>query len=160
MAYVGAFKLGNKMDYLDDIFDRMAYALRDTYEVVGSCNRDRSRYLIPKGSLKDLTYYGKPAHSFRVSDHWNWYASLDRCSEPHYVQCFTYDMPWTQKRVKEGKKSPVIFGAAIAFYDGEDDEYHVVAGEVFDRKKKQWSWVAVDPGRVNKYLLTILKGEN
>ena len=83
-------------------FDELADILRSDYEVVESCNNDLSAYLIPKGSRDDLTYYGKPKNSFRVSDHWSWYSTLEKCDVPDYIQCYSVDMPHPKPRPDEG----------------------------------------------------------
>ena len=121
-------------------FEELALKLAGSYEVVGSCNNDISSYLIPEGTISDLSYYGKPAASFRFSDHWNWFSSIRKCSDPTYVQCRSVDMPWCRKREEEGKPTKPIYGIQVAFY-GSDGLYHHVFGEKFDRKTKTWDWV-------------------
>lgn len=51
-------------------------------------NRGRhfySFYLIPKG--QDLSYYGHPEGTIRLSNHWSWYSSQNKCSDPNIIQC-------------------------------------------------------------------------
>ena len=80
----------------------------EQYEVMRSCNNDKSLYLIPKGTIAQLSYNSKPADSYRYSDHWNWYANVNKCADPHYIQCYCVDMPWAKKRSEEGKPSKPI----------------------------------------------------
>ena len=128
-------------------FDQLAEGLKDTHVIVGSCNKDSSRYLVPKGTENQITYYGKPANSFRVSDHWNWRSSLSRCKNEKYVQCYSQDMPWVSKRQGPGKSSKPMLGCAVMYYSGVDNQYHVVYGERFDREAKAWSFVTMDVER-------------
>ncbi len=120
-------------------FLEMAEELTGYYDLIGSCNNDGSVYLIPKKTLDQLSYYEKPINSFRVSSHWNWYASLSRCSNPKYIQCYSVDMPFVRKREEEGAATKPRYGFQVAFY-GPDKKYHCVYGEVFDRKTRTWSW--------------------
>lgn len=124
---------------------RLAYLLGYHYELLPSCNHDFSRYLIPSGSKNELSYYGKPDMSFRLSDHWNWYSSLTKCSDPGMVQCRSLDMPWVRKREKEGKATEPRYGIQVALFDAATGCYHHVFGEKFNRKTKTWSWVEGDP---------------
>lgn len=128
-------------------FDQLAEALKDTHVVVGSCNKDCSRYLVPIGTEDQITYYGKPANSFRVSDHWNWRSPLKKCKKEKYVQCYSKDMPWTAKRMAPGKASRPMIGNAVMYYSGVDKAYHVMYGEKFDRETKTWSFVTMDVAR-------------
>ena len=132
-----------KKEACKKIFDALAEELRETYEVVGSCNQDISEYLIPAGTISDLSYYGKPGKSFRFSDHWNWYSSLKKCVDPDYIQCLSLDLPKPKQRLEEGKASKPIFGIQVALI-GDDGNYHVVYGEKFDRQTRRWSWVKND----------------
>ena len=123
-------------------FMQLAEALSDTYEIVGSCNRDESIYLIPKGTENEISYQGKPELSFRVSDHWNWYANTERCPEEWYIQCYSIDMPYPRQRPKPNKASKPRFGDQVAFFD-TDQRYYAVFGEVYDRGAREWSWIEV-----------------
>ena len=136
-----------KMRECKEFFWILSDLLSNSYEIIGSCNKDESKYLIPKGTLHDLTYYSKPALSFRISDHWNWYAALYKCEEEHYIQCYTKDMPWTRKREREGMPSRPVLGTSVCVLGG-DGQYHVVYGEKFDRKTKTWSWLESDPADI------------
>ncbi len=122
-----------------EFFNALADALKETYEVVASCNNDISAYLIPKGSIDKLSYYGKPELSFRVSDHWNWFSNLKKCDIPNYVQCMSMDMPWARRREEESKSTKPRYGIQVAIF-GKDGRYHHVYGEKFDRRTKEWSW--------------------
>lgn len=129
-----------------NFFNALAERLGDDYEIYGSCNKDNSLYLIPKGTLADISYYGKPINSFRVSDHWNWYSTLRRCSDPKRIQCYSADLPWARRRPELTeyhsaiKASTPITAAMVGFY-GPDGKYHCVYGEAFNRKDRSWLWV-------------------
>lgn len=135
-----------KMDICMKFFEKLAEMLNEEYEVVRSCNRDQSAYLIPKGTKDQLSYYGKPVGSFRISDHWNWFSSLKRCKDPKEVQCRSIDMFWCQKRDPENPKEATKprIGVQVAVY-GNDKAYHCVFGEKFDRETKKWSWMDSTP---------------
>lgn len=120
--------------------DQLAEALKETHVIVGSCNKDNTRYLVPKGTEKEITYYGKPANSFRVSDHWNWKSSLEKCKNEHYIQCFSKDLPWAKVRNAEGKASKPITACCVMHF-GSDKLYHAAYGECFIRETKEWTWV-------------------
>lgn len=136
-----------KLEKCKEFFGALVEKLSGEYELVNSCNQDISQYLIPNGSIDELTYYSKPELSFRISDHWNWYASLTKCEKEHYIQCYTKEMPWTQKRLREGKASRAIQGISVCLM-GVDGLYHVVYGERFDRKSKKWTWFESDPSDI------------
>lgn len=129
-----------------EFFNQLAELLlkKGTYEIVGSCNKDTSVYLIPNGTIGDLSYSSKPAKSFRVSDHWNWYSNLKKNPNPHYIQCYSVDLPRAKKREDPERASHPIQAAQVGYFD-EDNKYHAVYGEVFDRKTKTWSWLFADP---------------
>lgn len=129
-----------KQELCINFFYKLADELKDTHEVVGSCNKDSSVYLIPKGSIDKLTYHSKPENSYRFSDHWNWYANIKKCEDSRYVQCFCPDLPWTRRRPAEGMPSRPVTGICVAYF-GTDNRYHSVFGDRFDRKTRQWSFV-------------------
>lgn len=118
-------------------FYDLAKALSDYYEIIPSCNKNASIYLVPKGTADQLSYYGKPVNSFRVSIYWNWYSSLTRCNNPKYIQCYCPDLPFAKKRPEPEKASKPILASLVAFY-GPDTTYHHVFGDRFDRKTKTW----------------------
>lgn len=136
-----------KLEACKVFFEKLAEALSDEYEMLGSCNHDSSVYLIPIGTEDQVTYYGKPKKSFRISDHWNWYANLNKCDKENYIQCLSLDMPWTRNRPLPWKASKPIFGIQVALI-GSDGKYHHVFGEKFDRKTKKWSWEEQDLSKV------------
>lgn len=121
-------------------FNGLAEELSDTHEVISSCNNDSSAYLIPKGTVEELTYHSKPDNSYRVSDHWNWYANINKCENEKYIQCWSVDVPYPRKREQPGKSTRPRVAYQVSKI-GEDGKYHVVFGEKWDRKKKEWSWV-------------------
>lgn len=131
----------NKMIKCGYFFGRLAKELGDSYEVIGSCNKDASAYLIPKGTESQISYYGKPALSFRVSDHWNWYSSTKKCKDETYIQCYSIDLPHPRKRPAKGKASKPIVAAQVAMI-GPDGNYHHIYGDKFNGL--EWRWVETD----------------
>ena len=129
-----------KMVKCREFFNELSRLLTETHEVVGSCNKDASVYLIPKGSLPELSYYGKPENSFRISDHWNWYSSLRKCSKEDYVQCQTVDAPEALVRDEPGKATIPVQAIQVAFY-GSDGLYHAVYGDCYNRESGEWTWL-------------------
>lgn len=120
------------------------------YENKISNNRNSNKfsaYLVPKGTKNEITYFSKPLNSFRFSNYWNWYAPYSKCNDKWVIQCFTEDMPRTKKRNGEGLESEPVLGTAVCIM-GKDEEYHVVYGEIFDRKTKSWSWLETDPADI------------
>ena len=94
---------------------------------------------IPIGTAGQISYYGKPVGSYRVSDHWNWYAPLYKCSRPEYIQCLSVDLPWARRRSEHGKASRPISACQVAVI-GKDGKYHHIFGGRFDRATKIWRW--------------------
>ena len=129
----------SKMKACLDFFGYLSELLKDQYIVVKSCNNDSSAYLVPIGTEKQITYKSKPERSFRVSDHWNWKANLKKNEDEHYIQCFTRDLPWCKKRNGEGLASDPVYGVSVCYF--LNGEYHVLFGEIFDRKTKTWDWI-------------------
>ncbi|MBP5594167.1 MAG: hypothetical protein J6Y02_02205 [Pseudobutyrivibrio sp.] len=130
-----------------NFFAKLSKLLEKTYTTVGSCNQDSSVYLVPAGTESEITYYSKPSRSFRISDHWNWYSNINKCSNPNYIQCLSVDVPYPRKREIPGKatKPRVAFQVAMI---GNDGKYHAVYGEVFNRNTKTWSWLENTPERI------------
>ena len=131
----------------EEFFSSLSAILNGTHEVIRSCNQDLSQYLIPKGTIQDLSYYSKPAKSFRISDHWNWYSSLKKCSKPNYIQCLSVDIPRADKRSDYGRATKPKYGIQVSVIGG-DGKYHAVYGEVYDRKTKTWSWLETEPADI------------
>ena len=129
-----------KMYLCTEFFNKLTDALKETYEEVASCNKDITKYLIPNGTISELSYTSKPEASFRFSDHWNWFSNTKKCPDAHYVQCFTKDAPWTKKRKAPGKASTPVYSISVCYF-GPDNKYHCVFGEKLDRRTKTWSWV-------------------
>jgi len=125
-------------------FDELKKALSDTHESVGSCNADISEYLVPKGAAHQISYYGKPTNSFRLSDHWNWYSNTKKCKDKDYIQCFSVDIPMPRRRIREGKASHPRYGCQVAFFDS-DKKYHCVYGDRYDHMTRTWTWMETDP---------------
>ena len=121
-------------------FEQLAEILKDTHVVVKSCNGDMSSYLVPIGTETQISYYGKPGNSYRVSDHWNWFSNTEKCRRPGYVQCFCADMPFARRRTAKNKASKPRYAFAVAYF-GDDNKYHHVFGEKFDFQTHSWEWV-------------------
>lgn len=142
-------------------FDRLAELLAPEYEVMASCNKDLSAYLVPAGTQNQVTYYSKPIGSFRVSDHWNWYSNLTKCSWPNYIQCFSADVPYAKPR--DPKYPYMATKGRKAFqvgYFGRDKKYHCVYGEQWNKKLKTWEWVEATPEEVARNLRLIGEEES
>lgn len=137
-------------------FDEVAKLLSDDYQVVGSCNRDLSAYLVPNGTKNEITYQSKPACSLRVSDHWNWYSNIKKCPQEDYVQCHCVDLPAPKKRNFPGKASnPIIATQVCLIYP--DGMYHCVFGRFYDKQDKKWKWMKADPHLVATVAKRLLK---
>lgn len=122
--------------------------LDGTYELIGSCNKDSSLYLVPKGTADQISYYGKPDKSLRFSDHWNWFSSQKKCKDESLVQCRSLDMPWCRKREKPGMSTKPRFGIQVSLYDAATKCYRHVYGDKFDRKAKTWTWIESSPADI------------
>jgi len=133
-----------KLNKCNRFFDNMVVLLWSSHNEMGSCNKDASRYLVPSGTENEVTYNSKPRNSLRVSDHWNWYASTKKCSNEHYIQCLSVNAPYARKREAEGKASKPITAIQVCLL-GDDDKYHVVYGEKYDKKTKTWTWIESSP---------------
>ena len=120
-----------KMEKCSKFFTELTEALQGSYEVLESCNKDFSKYLVPIGTSNLVTYYGKPEKSFRIYDHWNWYSNLKKCRNPNYIQCLSMDVPWARKRPEEGKSSTPIKALQVSLI-GDDGKYHAIYGECFN----------------------------
>lgn len=142
-----------KMAACAEFVNKVAEVLGESYELVGSCNRDASLYLIPKGTIDQLSYYGKPDRSLRFSDHWNWLSNLKKCKDPNMVQCRSLDMPWCRRREEPGKATKPRFGVQVCLYDDSTKCYHHVFGDKFDRKAKTWTWIESDPSMLAVQML-------
>lgn len=134
-----------------EFFSELSELLCNAYEIVGSCNEDLSAYLIPLGTSDQITYTSKPDKSFRISDHWNWYANVNKCTNERYVQCLSVDMPFAKKRKAPGAPSSPWWGCQVAFI-GDDGKYHAVYGEIYDKKTKTWLWKETSAKDVIKLL--------
>ncbi len=141
-----------KMDKCKKCFEELEYLLTASYESVGSCNKDSSMYLCPKGTLHQISYYSKPMNSFRISNHWNWYSNLKKCKDAEYIQCFSVDIPMPKDRINPGKASRPRFGTQVAFF-GDDNKYHCIYGDKYDSQTEEWSWVESNPEEVMSELL-------
>lgn len=136
-------------------FDDISVILKRNYIVVGSCNQDLSAYLVPVGTENQISYYGKPDRSFRVSDHWNWYSSMKRCAKEDEVQCWSMDVQDPKQRDPEHleKATKPRKVAQVAFYSDYDRKYHAIYGNVWNPKKQVYEWIENDPKEVIYRLL-------
>ena len=125
-------------------YEELRTMLAVSYISIGSCNRDFSEYLVPIGMEDQVSYYSKPYWSFRISDHWNWYANLRKCKDEDYIQCFSVDLPLPGKRLRPRKASRPVFGVQVALFC-EDGKYHCVYGDKYDPLTKKWTWNEADP---------------
>ena len=127
-------------------FTELSDRLSGSYEVIypfGKMGFYSDKYLVPVGKESEITYYSKPARSFRISNHWNWRQNfdIDKCSLPNYIQCFCADMPVSKANSQQkGKKTEPIFAISVAYF-GEDQKYHVLFGEKYNRQEHKWEWV-------------------
>lgn len=123
-----------------EFFTKLAEMLPD-YKIVEGCTKGVSTYLVPSGTEDQITWYGKPVGSFRVSHIWNWYANPANCDAMDVVQCESVDMPEVRDRTGEDRGSVPWKGYQVAYY-GKDGVYHHVFGVRYDRKLKRWFWNA------------------
>ena len=134
-----------------DFFDGLSMILYNDYEILSSCNQDLSAYLCPIGTCGEVSYYGKPENSFRISDHWNWYSNTKKCENYNYIQCYSRQLPYAKKRIGKGKASDAIKATSVGIF--QNGIYHVIYGETYDRKTRKWSWIESNPNEVlSKYL--------
>lgn len=129
-----------------EFFNTLSDMLGNRYERLASCNKDISAYLCPAGTSSEVTYHSKPEGSFRVSDHWNWYANTKKCPDSKYVQCYCAELPWAHRRPEPDKAGKPIMASCVCIY--RFGRYHVVYGEYFDRKTKTWHWKERSPEQV------------
>lgn len=138
-------------------FDELSNELKDDYVVVKSCNADLSAYLVPKGTEHEISYYGKPEKSFRVSDHWNWYSNLKRCEKIDEVQCHSLDVNGLNQRDPEHPEmaTSAIQVSQVAYYSPEDHKYHAVYGRKWNPEKSEYDWIDVNIGEALNKCVTI-----
>jgi len=133
----------NKIIRCKAYYNSLAQLCEDGYVRIGSCNKGFSSYLIPFGTDDQLSYYGKPELSFRLSDHWNWYSNLKKCKDESLIQCCCVCLPGPSDRIEEGKASRAVKACCVAFY--YKGAYYTVYGELFDAVKKEWYWLETKP---------------
>lgn len=137
-------------DQCVEFFNLVAKELQDTHVIVPSkSKRWPSMCLVEKGQEKQISYYGKPVNSLRVAPNWNWRAGVDRCSNIHYIQCVTPDLPFARRRPEGHSQwaSLPILANMVGYFD-TDNKYHCVFGEKYNPEDKSWSWVDNFPGRI------------
>jgi len=67
---MGKYRPDNSKFYkCKNFFDNLSVLLYSRYNVVKSCNNDRSEYLVPIGTEDQITYHSKPYYSFRVCEY-------------------------------------------------------------------------------------------
>lgn len=143
-------KVSEKIRKCNEFFYQLAELLKDDYEIVYPFEKNSfssDKYLVPKGTKDQISYYGKPVGSFRFSTHWNWRESLDKCANERYIQCLNMDLPFAKKRKGEGQRSDPVMAEQIAYY-GPDLKYHTVYGEMIDKKQHKWTWLEDTPEAV------------
>ena len=152
-------------------FKKMAELLGDDYEMVGTgkCRRGghfliegtdkgifriADHYLYPFGTESKITYYTKPYWSFRISDHWNWFAPLKQCKDEKFLQCFNVDLPRLTTR-KDDDRLNYVSAIQVALFGNHDDEaYHCVYGAYKDHETHEWKWMETTPEEIiEKYAL-------
>ena len=126
-----------KKNLCKEYFMKLANVLSDTHIIVKSCNKDDTLYLVPIAEANNISYYGKPANSFRYSDHWSWYANHNKCNKDWYIQCCSKDAPKARKRKAPGKASEPVEAIQVCYY-GSDELYECVFGEVYDSERHEW----------------------
>ena len=129
-----------QMKELNSLYSKLCQYLIENkqYIMMNSCNKDNTKYCVPQGTAKQVTYYGKPENSIRISDHWSWYANLKRCAEEDNIQCYNVDMPDSTERLGKGKASQPIEATAIAVY--YNNAYHTIAGAYIESNTGKWGW--------------------
>lgn len=134
-------KISEKGRLCKEHFEKVAEILTadGLFEVVDS-PYSNDRYLIPAGTANQITFYGKPVGSLRLSDHWNWYASIDQCNKPWYLQCYNFDVPRAKKRTVYGASTEPRFAWQCAIHCA-DGKYRAAYGDIFDRHTKEWIWL-------------------
>ena len=140
-----------------NFFDQLATLLKDRFTVVASCNKDLSAYLVPKGTEDQITYYGKPAFSFRVSDHWNWYSNKSKCEDLSIVQCMSVDVEYPQRRDPRNpdKATQPKHAIQVAFY-GPDKKYHHVYGDKWNPQRHRYEWKTRTPEATAEYVINMM----
>lgn len=123
-------------------FNELRDILSDTHEVTANrCKVKRpDMYLCPKGTRKEITYHGKPHYSFRYSTKWNFYSP--RCEG--VVQCYSKDFPHAHTDSKGAGPDGAVLAFSVCYY-GNDNLYHVVYGEKYNRETGEWEWIESDP---------------
>ncbi len=113
-------------DDCKDFFLKLVSEKSETHEVVASCNKDRSMYLIPKGTIDQLSYKGKPVDSYRLGDHWHWYANLKNAPQ-ETIQCKVHGMPAPapRKGEQQDKAGEALWFSAVA-YTRDGNEYELL----------------------------------
>ena len=145
-------------------FTKLSELLSDDYEMINSGSREfmiihkhkfgelfriSDHYLIPFGTKSQITYYNKPHWSFRISDHWNWFDTVDKCNQKNNIQCFNVDLPRTKRYVKDNERSVPISAFQVALYGNHNDEaYHCVYGAYKDKNTHKWCWMEKTPEEV------------
>lgn len=131
------------MKECNEYFYKLAERLNASHRVVTGKSGDISKYLVVTGTENQLTYYGKPFLSFRLSNHWNWKANLRKCVDPNHVQCYTKDLHHPFRRPDSVHASKPVYACCVGYY-GPDRLYHIICGEVFDPSTKATRFIKKD----------------
>lgn len=127
-----------KRNNCEKFFEELYKELRNDYNLMESCNNDFSKYLVPAGTESEVTYQTKPEYSFRISDHWKWFANTSKCPNKNYIQCYCTDMPRAKPRIAPNKAGKPIKAISICLF--KNNHYEVIYGEYFDRNNFSWNW--------------------
>lgn len=144
--------------FMNELFDELNQSFKDYHPIMETspfC--PNSGYICREEEKNMNSWNSKPKDSFRCSDHWNWYANLNKCEDEHYIQCYTKDAIWTRPRYEKCKEhgtKPRM--SAMVGYFGSDNMFHCIYGEKFNRNTKTWTWCESDP----KEIVNCLKNGN
>ncbi len=143
-------KISEKFAKCERFFEELCEELKDTHEVyICEKGKSASSYLVPKGTIDQITVYGKPDNSFRIADRWNWYMNMKKCHDEWLVQCLNTDLPFTADRnggFGSSKGGRQVRAVQVGYKNG--DAYTCVYGAKYDRKNKKWYWIEADPHEV------------
>ena len=132
-----------KKNYCKKFFEELAEKLSETHVVVRSCNNDESAYLVPKGTEDQISYYGKPENSFRISDHWNWYSNIKKNENVDYIQCYNADLGVKAKRRNgPGLASNPFWAWCVCVF--KNGKYHTMVGEYYNKYNDEQVFVQCD----------------
>lgn len=139
-------KLFDDLERCEDFFNKLADLMKDEYVLLDYRDTSESAYLIPIGTEDQMSWYGKPEWSFRISGHWSWYANTKKCADKDIVQCESVDLPVPRdRRAETGASMPIYAAQVCVYYNGK---YHCIYGNCYSRKRihgKHWTFREADP---------------